>query len=37
MRDKITIGLVTPHATNRVPAEGVQMYPGVAFFPRASA
>ena len=34
MRDNITIGLVTPQATNRVPAEGVQMYPGVAFVPK---
>jgi len=34
MRDNITIGLVTPQATNRVPAEGVQMYPGVVFVPK---
>ncbi len=34
MRDNITIGLVTPQATNRVPAEGLQMYPGVVFIPR---
>ena len=34
MRDNITIGLVTPQATNKVPAEGTQMYPGVAFVPK---
>jgi arylmalonate decarboxylase len=34
MRDNISIGLVTPHATNKVPAEGTQMYPGVHFIPK---
>ena len=34
MRDNITIGLVTPQATNKVPAEGAQMYPGVVFVPK---
>jgi arylmalonate decarboxylase len=34
MRDNITIGLVTPQATNRVSPEGLQMYPGVNFIPK---
>lgn len=34
MRDNITIGLVTPQSTNKVPDEGGQMYPGVTFIPR---
>lgn len=34
MRDNITIGLVTPQSTNKVPAEGGQMYPGVTFIAR---
>ena len=31
MRDNITIGLVVPFADDKVPAEGLQMYPGVRF------
>jgi arylmalonate decarboxylase len=34
MRDNITIGLVTPQSTNKVPDECGQMYPGVTFIPR---
>jgi len=34
MRNDITIGLVTPQSTNKVPADGVQMYPGVNFIPK---
>src|ERR1700747_507183 len=34
MRNDITIGLVVPFATDRVPAEGPIMYPGVRFIPR---
>ena len=33
-RDKITIGLVVPFATDDVPAEGIQMYPDVTFIAR---
>jgi len=31
MRDNITIGLVVPFAEDKVPVEGLQMYPGVRF------
>jgi arylmalonate decarboxylase len=34
MRDDITIGLVVPFAEDRVPDEGLQMYPDVRFIPR---
>src|SRR5215510_10860390 len=34
MRDNITIGLVTPQATNRVSPEGSEMYPDVNFIPK---
>ena len=34
MRDNITIGLVVPFAEDRVPDEGLQMYPDVRFVPR---
>jgi len=34
MRDNITIGLVVPFAEDRVPEEGLQMYPDVHFIPR---
>jgi len=34
MRASITIGLVTPQATNRVSPEGQQMYPDVNFIPK---
>jgi arylmalonate decarboxylase len=34
MRDDITIGLVVPFAEDRVPDEGLQMYPEVRFIPR---
>jgi len=34
MREQVRIGLVVPHAENRVPAEGPIMYPGVTFIPR---
>ncbi len=34
MRENITIGLVVPQASDIVPAEGPQMYPGVHFIPR---
>ena len=34
MRQDIRIGLVVPHATDRVPAEAAIMYPGVKFIPR---
>ena len=31
MRQDITIGLVVPFADDKVPEEGLQMYPGVRF------
>lgn len=34
MQDTITIGLITPQSTDRVPAEAAQMYPGVNFVPK---
>jgi len=34
MRSNITIGLVVPQSSDKVPAEGGQMYPGVKFIPR---
>jgi len=34
MRKDFTIGLVVPFATDHVPEEGLQMYPGVRFIPR---
>jgi arylmalonate decarboxylase len=34
MRNDFTIGLVVPFATDEVPDEGLQMYPGVRFIPR---
>jgi arylmalonate decarboxylase len=34
MQDNITIGLVVPFATDEVPEEGLQMYPGARFVPR---
>jgi arylmalonate decarboxylase len=34
MRKDFTIGLVVPFATDKVPDEGLQMYPGVRFLPR---
>jgi arylmalonate decarboxylase len=34
MRKDFTIGLVVPFATDTVPDEGLQMYPGVRFVPR---
>src|ERR1700682_3810898 len=34
MRKDFTIGLVVPFATDTVPDEGLQMYPGVRFIPR---
>jgi arylmalonate decarboxylase len=34
MRKDVTIGLVVPFATDRVPDEGLQMYPGVRFLAR---
>ena len=34
MSKKHTIGLVTPQAVDRVPAEGAQMYPDVNFIPK---
>ena len=34
MRDNITIGLVVPFATDRVPDEGPAMYPDVRFIPK---
>ena len=34
MRKDFTIGLVVPFATDEVPEEGLQMYPGVRFIPR---
>ena len=34
MRNAFTIGLVVPFATDEVPDEGLQMYPGVRFIPR---
>lgn len=33
-REQLTIGLVVPFATDRVPDEGPLMYPGVKFIPR---
>src|SRR5258708_25557133 len=34
MHEDFTIGLVVPFATDTVPDEGLQMYPGVRFIPR---
>ena len=34
MRNDFTIGLVVPFASDTVPDEGLQMYPGVRFVPR---
>jgi arylmalonate decarboxylase-like protein len=34
MRKDFSIGLVVPFATDTVPDEGLQMYPGVRFIPR---
>jgi arylmalonate decarboxylase len=34
MRDNLTIGLVVPFATDKVPDEGPIMYPGVRFIPK---
>ncbi|MEX2036429.1 MAG: aspartate/glutamate racemase family protein, partial [Xanthobacteraceae bacterium] len=34
MAKQVTIGLVVPFATDRVPDEGPMMYPGVRFIPR---
>jgi len=34
MREHMTIGLVVPFATDKVPVEGPMMYPGVKFIPR---
>src|SRR5262252_8969960 len=34
MRKDFTIGLVVPFATDKVPDEGLQMYPGVRFLAR---
>ena len=34
MKPSLTIGLVTPQSTDKVPAEGGQMYPGVTFIPK---
>jgi arylmalonate decarboxylase len=34
MGKDFTIGLVVPFATDKVPEEGLQMYPGVRFLPR---
>jgi len=36
MRDNITIGLVVPTAEDKVPDEGLQMYPNVNFIPRGT-
>ena len=33
-REQLTIGLVVPFATDKVPVEGPMMYPGVKFIPR---
>ena len=35
MTKPLTIGLVVPFSTDRVPEEGPMMYPGVTFIPRA--
>ena len=35
MTKSLTIGLVVPFSTDRVPEEGPMMYPGVTFIPRA--
>ena len=35
MNKNLTIGLVVPFATDKVPDEGPMMYPGVKFIPRA--
>src|ERR1044071_6233019 len=35
MTKQLTIGLVVPFSTDRVPDEGPMMYPGVKFIPRA--
>src|SRR3989337_3309828 len=35
MNKQLTIGLVVPFASDRVPDEGPMMYPGVKFIPRA--
>jgi len=34
MRKDVTIGLIVPFATDRVPDEGLQMYPGARFLAR---
>ena len=34
MSKNTTIGLVVPHAEDKVPAEGHQMYPGQRFIPK---
>jgi arylmalonate decarboxylase len=34
MSDPVTIGLVTPQSTDKVPPEGGQMYPGIRFIPK---
>jgi hypothetical protein len=35
MTKQLTIGLVVPFSTDKVPDEGPMMYPGVTFIPRA--
>ena len=35
MSKPLTIGLVVPFSTDKVPEEGPMMYPGVKFIPRA--
>ena len=35
MTKELTIGLVVPFSTDKVPDEGPMMYPGVKFIPRA--
>ena len=35
MAKELTIGLVVPFSTDKVPDEGPMMYPGVKFIPRA--
>ena len=35
MTKELTIGLVVPFSTDKVPDEGPMMYPGVKFVPRA--
>ena len=35
MTKPLTIGLVVPFSTDKVPEEGPMMYPGVTFIPRA--